>query len=160
MRGCCLATETSEPFLTAQGDAQTSNKGGCMKRTQYASDFQKSRSYAPAVVTEGGRIAWLAGILATEDENGRSLANDFRGQVHCVFRKMASQMEEVGGTLDDIVTMTGYITEVSDNLDFVEVRKEYFKQDRYPASTLVTVKALNRPDALVEITATAVLPQK
>lgn len=129
-----------------------------MKRTQYASEYQKSRSYAPAVVTEGGRTVWLAGLLAAEDEDGASLAGDFRGQVRCIFRKMARQMEEVGGRLDDVVTMTGYITEVRYNGDFVEVRKEFFTEDRYPASTLVTVQALNRPEAMVEITAVAVIP--
>jgi len=129
-----------------------------VKRTQYASDYQKSRSYAPAVVTEGGRTVWLAGLLAAEDENGNALAGDFRAQVRCVFRKMARQMEEVGGSLDDVVMMTGYITEVRHNLDFVETRKEFFKDDHYPASTLVTVKALNRPEAMVEVTAVAVMP--
>lgn len=128
-----------------------------MKRTQYASDYQKSRSYAPAVVTEGGRTVWLAGLLAAEDEQGRSLAGDFAGQVRCIFRKMAAQMTEVGGGIDDVVTMTGYITDVRYNLEFVEIRKEFFDAETYPASTLVTVKALNRPDALVEITATAVI---
>lgn len=129
-----------------------------MKRTQYASDYQKSRSYAPAVVTEGGKTVWLAGLLAPEDEDGKSLAGDFGGQVRCIFRKMARQMEEVGGTLDHVVTMTGFITEVRYNLDFVEIRKEFFSEDSYPASTLVTVQALNRPEAMVEITATAVMP--
>ena len=67
--------------------------------------------------------------------------------VRCIFRKMARQMEEVGGTLDHVVTMTGFITEVRYNLDFVEIRKEFFSEDSYPASTLVTVQALNRPEA-------------
>ena len=129
-----------------------------MKRTQYASDYQKSRSYAPAVVTEGGKTVWLAGLLAADDEDGNSLAGDFGAQVRCVFRKMARQMEEVGGSIDDVVTMTGFITEVRYNLEFVEIRKEFFSDDSYPASTLVTVQALNRPEAMVEITATAVLP--
>lgn len=128
-----------------------------MKRTQYASDFQKSRSYAPAVVTEGGQTVWLAGLLAAEDEDGNSLAGDFGAQVRCIFRKMARQMEEVGGSIDDVVTMTGFITEVRYNADFVEIRKEFFSEDSYPASTLVTVQALNRPEAMVEITATAVM---
>lgn len=129
-----------------------------MKRTQYASDFQKSRSYAPAVVTKGGRTVWLAGLLAAEDEGGRSLAGDFGGQVRCIFRKMAVQMTEVGGTINDVVTMTAFITDVRYNGEFVELRKEFFQENSYPASTLVTVKALNRPEALVEITATAVIP--
>lgn len=128
-----------------------------MKRIQYASAYQKSRSYAPAVVTEGGRTVWLAGLLAAEDEQGRALAGDFDGQVRCIFRKMASQMAVVGGTIDDVVTMTTFITEVRFNGEFVILRKEFFQEDRYPASTLVTVKALNKPEALVEITATAVI---
>lgn len=129
-----------------------------MKRTQYASDYQKSRSYAPAVVTEGGKTVWLAGLLAPEDEDGNSLAGNFAAQVRCIFRKMARQMEEVGGNLDHVVTMTGFITEVRYNLDFVEIRKEFFTEDGYPASTLVTVQALNRPEAMVEVTAIAVMP--
>lgn len=109
------------------------------------------------MVTEGGRTVWLAGILAPVDEDGASLAGDFAGQVRCIFRKMAAQLAEAGASLDDVVTMTAHITEVSDNTTFVELRKEFFQEDRYPASTLVTVKALNNPDARVEITATAVM---
>ncbi|MDA0663580.1 MAG: RidA family protein [Proteobacteria bacterium] len=129
-----------------------------MKRVQYASDYQKSRAYAPAVVTEGGRTIWLAGILADADEEGHSLAGDFAGQVRCIYRRMARQLEAAGATLDHVVTMTGYITDVRYNLDFVEVRKEFFREDSYPSSTLVTIQALNRPDSLVEITAIAVAP--
>ena len=128
-----------------------------MKRTQYEAPFQKSRAYATAVVTEGGRTVWLAGLLAPEDEDGTSLAGDFTGQVRCIFRKMAVQIEEVGGALGDVVTMTAYLTDVRYNAEFVEVRKEFFEEALYPASTLVTVKALNRPEALLEVTATAVI---
>ena len=48
---------------------------------------------------------WVAGILAPTDEDGNSLANDFAGQVRCVFRKMARQLEEAGANLDDVVTV-------------------------------------------------------
>ena len=108
------------------------------------------------MVTEGGHIVWLAGILAPMDEHGAPLANNFAGQVRCVFLKMARQLEGAGANLDDVVTMTVHITEVSDNTAFVELRKEFFSEACYPASTLVTVKALNNPDARVEITAVAV----
>ena len=128
-----------------------------MNRTHFSSDYQKSRSYSPAVVTEGGRIVWLAGHLAAEDETGQSLAGDFDGQVHCVFRKLDATLRDAGGTLADIVTMTVYIVDVSNNTRMVELRKEFFPEDAYPASTLVTVAALNRPELMVEISATAVI---
>ena len=128
-----------------------------MIRTHLSSDYQKSRSYSPAVISEGGRVVWLAGHLAAEDENGNSLAGDFDGQVRCIFRKLDSTLRDAGGTVADIVTMTVFIIDVSNNTRMVELRKEFFSEDAYPASTLVTVAALNRPELMVEINAIAVI---
>jgi 2-iminobutanoate/2-iminopropanoate deaminase len=128
-----------------------------MNRTHLSSDYQKSRSYSPAVITEGGRVVWLAGHLAAEDEKGNSLEGDFDGQVRCIFRKLDSTLRDAGGTVADIVTMTVFIIDVSNNTRMVELRKEFFSEDAYPASTLVTVAALNRPELMVEINAIAVI---
>ena len=129
-----------------------------MNRRHLSSPYQKSRAYSPAVITEGGRTIWLAGHIAPEDEQGRSLAGDFDGQVRCTFRKLARTLEEAGAGLGDIVTMTVFITEPRFNTRFVELRKEFFASGLYPASTLVTVAALNRPEMMVEINAVAVAP--
>jgi enamine deaminase RidA (YjgF/YER057c/UK114 family) len=129
-----------------------------MKRSNISSSYQKSRSYSPAVITEGGRAIWLAGHIAPEDENGNTLAGDFDGQVRCVFRKLGLTLKQADAELADIVTMTIFITNVSNNTRFVELRKEFFTDDAYPASALVTVAALNRPELMVEIQAIAVAP--
>jgi 2-iminobutanoate/2-iminopropanoate deaminase len=126
-----------------------------MHRLTLSSPRQQSRSYSPVVVTEGGRTIWLSGIIAAEDEDGISLENDFDGQVRCIFRKMAETLSRVGANLSDVVSMTVFITRVSDNNRFVELRKEVFEES-FPTSTLVTVAALNRPEYLIEITAVAV----
>lgn len=110
------------------------------------------------MITEGGRTIWLAGHLAAEDEDGNSLADDFDGQVRCVFRKLDATLKEAGAALADIVTMTIFIVDVSKNTRFVELRKEFFSDENYPASTLVTVAALNRPELMVEINAVAITP--
>ena len=96
-------------------------------------------------------------MLAPEDEDGTSLADDFARQVRFIFREIAVQMKEVGGGLADVATMMAYLTDVRYNAEFVEVRKEFLQEALYPASTLVTVKALNRPEASLEVTATAVI---
>ena len=127
-----------------------------MKRSNLSSAYQRSRSYSPAVITEGGRTIWLAGHLAAEDEDGNSLAGDFDGQVRCVFRKLEATLKEADAALANIVTMTIFITNLSNNTRFVELRKEFFSDDSYPASTLVTVTALNRPELMVEINAVAI----
>jgi enamine deaminase RidA (YjgF/YER057c/UK114 family) len=129
-----------------------------VKRSYLSSPYQKSRSYSPAVITQGGRVIWLAGHIASEDEDGTSLGGDFDGQVRCVFRKLSATLKQAGAELSDLVTMTIFITDVSNNTRFVELRKEFFADDAYPASTLVTVAALNRPELMVEIQAVAVSP--
>ena len=48
-------------------------------------DRPQQRGYSQAVITEGGRIVWLAGQTATVDDNGRSLAGDLEGQVRQLF---------------------------------------------------------------------------
>ena len=129
-----------------------------MKRSYISSPYQQSRAYSPAVITDGGRTIWLAGHIASEDESGNTLAGDFNAQVRCVFRKLGATLKQAGAELSDIVTMTIFITDVSNNTRFVELRKEFFDDDAYPASTLVTVAALNRPELMVEIQAVAVSP--
>ena len=129
-----------------------------MKRSYLSSSYQRSRSYSPAVITEGGRTIWLAGHLAAEDEDGKSLAGDFDGQVRCVFRKLDATLREANASLADIVTMTIFIIDVSNNTRFVALRKEFFEDGSYPASTMVTVVALNRSELMVEINAVAIMP--
>ena len=48
-------------------------------------DAQKSRAYSPAVITEGGRIVWLAGQTATVDADGKDISGNFEAQTHRVF---------------------------------------------------------------------------
>ena len=63
-----------------------------------------------------------------------------------------------GGTLDDIVAMTVFITDIRYNADVNEVRREVFKTNG-PTSTMVQVVALARPELLLEVNAIAVVPR-
>src|ERR1700680_2036314 len=58
------------------------------KRSNLKNERAQARGYSQAVVTEGGRIVWLAGQVAGEDAAGRSLAADFDGQVREVFARL------------------------------------------------------------------------
>ncbi len=116
----------------------------------------QSRAYSQAVITEGGRIVWLAGQVAIEDAAGKSLAGDFDGQVHEVFRRLGETLGEAGGKLADMVTMTAFITDARHGDRFTELRKEIFR-DNFPASTLITCRGLARPEMLVEVQGMAVV---
>lgn len=114
------------------------------------------RAYSPAVITEGGKSVWLAGQTVLEDAAGKSLAGDFDAQVREVFARLGKTLEEAGGKLADMVTMTVFITDGRYGDRFTELRREIFG-DNFPASALITVTGLARPGMLVEVQGIAVI---
>ena len=116
----------------------------------------QARAYSQAVISEGGRVVWLAGQVAAEDASGKSLAGDFDGQVREVFSRLGNTLAEAGGALSDMVTMTVFITDARLGDRFTELRKEIFS-DNFPASALITVAGLARPELLVEVQGIAVI---
>ncbi len=127
-----------------------------MSREYFKGEAQEKRSYSRAVKVKGGTTVYLAGVGGAVDANGNSLAGNFKAQVQTVFERLHQVMADVGGSLDDITTMTVFITDDRFGDQFVEIRKEYFTKG-YPCSALITVESLARPEMLVEIQGIAVL---
>ena len=63
----------------------------------------------------------------------------------------------VGAGVEDIASVTVFVTDISQFAAVQEVRQEYFSGE-LPASTLVEVSRLAHPDLLIEINAIASLP--
>jgi 2-iminobutanoate/2-iminopropanoate deaminase len=116
----------------------------------------QARAFSPAVITDGGRIVWLAGQTVLEDANGKSLVGDFDGQVSEIFVRIGKTLEEAGGKLADLVTMTVFITDTRYGDRLTELRREIFG-DNFPGSALVTVTGLARPGMVVEVQGIAVI---
>lgn len=119
--------------------------------------FQKERAYSPAVMTEGGKIIWLAGHEAAADANGKLVSNDFDAQVREAFASMNRTLKREGGSLQNLVTMTVFIKDPRYGDQFVKLRREMFPEGKFPASALVTVSGLAQPGMLVEIQGVAVI---
>jgi enamine deaminase RidA (YjgF/YER057c/UK114 family) len=120
-------------------------------------DRQKGRAYSPAVITEGGRIVWLAGQATTTDGDGRDISGNFEAQTHRVFALIDQTLQRAGGTLANLVTMTVFIKEPRYGDRFVEIRKQKFPDGRYPGSALITVANFARPGMEIEIQGIAVI---
>lgn len=114
------------------------------------------RSYSPGVVTHGGKQVWLAGVTTLQDEQGKSLAGDVEGQTRFIFREIERQLAKAGGKLEDVVTMTVYLTDARNGAQFQAVRKEVFPKNP-PASAQITVSALAVPGFLIEVQCVAVV---
>ena len=119
--------------------------------------FQKSRAFSPAVVTEGGRIVWMAGQTATTDADGKDISGDFERQTRRVFALMDETLRRAGGRLTSLVTMTVFIKEPRHGDRFVELRREHFADGKFPGSALITVSNFARPGIEIEIQGIAVI---
>ena len=122
-------------------------------------DRPQQRGYSLAVITEGGKTAWLAGQTATVDDSGKSLAGDFDAQARQIFKQLNATLQKAGGKLSDMVQMTVFITDVRYGDRLTEIRREIFG-DNFPGSALITVTALANPDAKIEIQGYAVIGSK
>ena len=130
-----------------------------MERRHLEGTWQKDFSFSPAVTTVGGRVIWLAGHGAPHDSSGKSLAGDFEAQVHETFKYLEATLKSMGGKLEDMVTMTVFITDGRLGDRFVALRKEIFKEC-FPASALITVTGLAVPGLMVEVQGIAVIGSK
>ena len=125
-----------------------------MPREYFKGTAEDDRSYSPAVKVTGGATIFLAGVGATTDETGKSLAGDFEGQVQATFERIRSTLAKAGGTLDDIVTMTVFIKDMQYGTRFTQIRREYFKEG-FPCSALIGIDSLARAEMMVEVQAVA-----
>ena len=123
---------------------------------QYLEPTVRERSYAAGVVTSGGRIIWLAGTGGTSRPDGTRIT-DFAEQTRQTFRNIEATLKQAGGSLDDLVSMTVMIRNQRDGDTFVKVRGEFFKNNKFPASMLITAKDFANPGLLVEVQSVAVI---
>jgi enamine deaminase RidA (YjgF/YER057c/UK114 family) len=121
------------------------------------SEHQKKRAYSPAVITQGGKTVWLAGQTATQDEQGNDISGNFEAQVKTIFGLLDKTLQQAGGRLANMVTMTVFITDPRLGDRFVEMRAGFFPEGNYPASALITIAHLARSGMLIEIQGVAVI---
>jgi len=112
-------------------------------------------TYSTAV--RRGPFLFISGLIARDPETGRMAGRgDIVEQAEVIFRNMGKILEAAGGTFDDIVKTTDYVTTLERYRETAAVRRKYFRNG-YPAATGVVVKALVNPDALIEIDAVAMI---
>ena len=111
-----------------------------------------------AVVTEGGKTIWMRGQCPQNLDDGSNIESlDPAEQTHKVMKNIKQLIEETGGTMNHLVKIVVYITDIKNREAVYQVIGEYTK-GVYPVSTGLVVERLARPEWLVEIDATAVIP--
>ena len=111
-----------------------------------------------AVATRGGTTLWMRGQCPQNLDDAKSIdSHDPVEQTHKVMQNIRLLVEEAGGGMEHLVKVVVYITDVRHREAVYRTMGEYIK-GVHPVSTGLVVQALARPEWLVEIDATAVIP--
>jgi 2-iminobutanoate/2-iminopropanoate deaminase len=70
--------------------------------------------------------------------------DDMYTQAKLVFQKIRDLVEAAGGKMDDVMTVTIFVTHLDENTEVWRARREFFSGD-FPCSTLIEVKRVGSP---------------
>lgn len=111
-----------------------------------------------AVVTRGGTTIYLRGQCPQDLDTFETIvSHDPAEQTHKVMQNIRQLLEECGASMEHLVKVVVYITDVRHREAVYRTMGEYIK-GVHPVSTGLVVQALARPEWLVEIDGTAVVP--
>jgi len=127
-----------------------------MKKSFVRGARAQTRAYSQAVITDGGKIVWLAGHTGAVNDAGKSLSGDFDAQCRQTFRNIEKTLAEAGAKLADLVTMTVFLIDARYTTRMTELRAEIFERD-FPGSAAITVAGFASPEMMIEIQAVAVV---
>ena len=115
-------------------------------------------SYSSAI--RNGNWLFIAGTTAGAGVGAPSDPGNLAQQAETVFRHIGGILEAEGGSYNDLVTVTVFLTEGGrEAYDTVNGTRGRVFGDARPASTMVVVRELARPELKIEVNATALLGQ-
>jgi 2-iminobutanoate/2-iminopropanoate deaminase len=116
----------------------------------------KPDNYAPFLLSQGirfGDLLFISGQAGAGDD-GKIVDGGFRAQGEQAFANLRRVLEAGGSSLDDVIKVTIFVTDMGNFKEVVELRRTFFSEP-YPADTIAEIKALYDPAALIEIEAIA-----
>jgi 2-iminobutanoate/2-iminopropanoate deaminase len=99
-----------------------------------------------------GNQVFIAGMTANDGKGGVLGDGTMYSQARETLTKIKHLIEAAGGTMNDIIRVDIYVTDIRQREEVWKARKEFFTGD-FPTSTLVEVRALATPQLLVEVNA-------
>ena len=122
-------------------------------------DWFCPKGYANGIVAQG-RTVFVSGMIGW-DSNGQLVAEDLVGQVQQALKNIVEVLSEADAKPEHIVRMNWYVVGKKEYMaaskEIGEVYREIIGY-HYPAMTAVLVVDLMEDGALVEIEATAMVP--
>jgi enamine deaminase RidA (YjgF/YER057c/UK114 family) len=124
-------------------------------------DVQFPNILAPSVISHVVKVSgardtiYVSGQVST-DENGVVMGvGDLETQIHQVFKNLKKVLGSAGATLEDVVLLNAFMTDIQQINVFRTLRRQYLDNAHPPAITTVGVTGLAGPGLLIEIAAFA-----
>ena len=111
--------------------------------------------FSPGVISNG--LLFVSGQVGTDPQTGKLVAGGIEAETAQTIQTIKMILEDGGASLDDVVSVTVYLSNMDDFAKMNAVYKQYFREGAYPARTTVGVARLVF-GASVEMTMTAALP--
>lgn len=107
-------------------------------------------------IVKAGNLVFVAGQVAV-DANGNVVgAGDIEQQARQVYANLKAALVAAGGRVEDVVSTTTYLTSRDYILPIRKAREQFYGANP-PASTLLIVSGLARPEFLMEVDAVAAI---
>ena len=113
-------------------------------------------NYAPFLLSQGiryGDLLFISGQAGAGDDS-KIVEGGFRAQGEQAFANLRRALEAGGSSLDDVIKVTIFVTDMGNFEEVVDLRRRFFSEP-YPADTIAEVKALYDPEVMIEIEAIA-----
>ena len=126
------------------------------------STISPPKGYSHAAVIDLGtcKMLIMSGQVAIDTKGDLIGKGDFSKQAEQVFQNIKNIVEDAGGNMNNIVKLGFYVLDVNQVPTLRLIRDKFVNIKTPPASTLVQVSKLFRDDILLEVEATAIIPNK
>jgi enamine deaminase RidA (YjgF/YER057c/UK114 family) len=128
-----------------------------MLSKQYLNPETMSRPTGYSHVVKVGNTVYIAGQVSAGPDGSVVGKGDAEAQARQIWRNIEAAVKAVGGTLQNVVKTTTYVTNIQHAASVRKVREELFQGSNPPTSTLLVITGLASPDYMVEIEAIAVV---
>lgn len=142
--------------MTAFNEESTHLAWESVKRDTVFSDspWEPQMGYARGVRV--GNQVFIAGTVAS-DGDGNPRGSDAYGQTEFIIQKIQGALQDLGADLQHVVSTQTHLSDFAYFDDYASAHKKYFAASP-PVNTTVQAQ-LVRSEFLVEITATAIVPE-
>jgi 2-iminobutanoate/2-iminopropanoate deaminase len=113
--------------------------------------------FAAVNISQGfrvGDLVFVSGQAAVDDQGRVVGEGDFGAQARHAVGNLKRVLEAAGSSLEQVIKVTIFVTDMSHFPEVVELRREVFTAP-YPADTICEVRALAYPELMFEIEAVA-----